>query len=107
MRFAFYTHFNTMAARQGMEAAADICHVHIKDYLIRDFDCAPGRHWFPTKGGRWVRETMIGDGDVNLERCMNILRQTGYSGTYALELGHPEPFEDGMKQAMDYLSRWE
>lgn len=83
--------------------AKDICHVHVKDYLIRDFDTAPGRFWYPTKGGRWLRETMIGDGNVNLKRCMEILAEAGYSGTYALELGHPEPFEEGVRQAMNYL----
>ena len=85
----------------------DICHVHIKDYLVKEFNQPPSRHWYPTKGGRWLRETMVGDGDVNLERCMDILKETGYSGTYALEMNHPEPFEEGVKQAMEYLRRWD
>ncbi|MBQ8400864.1 MAG: sugar phosphate isomerase/epimerase, partial [Clostridia bacterium] len=103
---------NSLFVDEGAERffaayAEDICHVHIKDYMIRTFDKAPSRFWYPTKGGRWLRETMVGDGNVDLESCMNILQKAGYSGTYALELSHPEPFEEGVKQAMDYLRRWE
>jgi len=87
--------------------AEDICHVHVKDYMIRTFDKAPSRNWYPTKGGRWLRETMLGDGNVDVAACMNILQKAGYSGTYALELSHPEPFEAGVAQAMEYLRRWD
>ena len=31
----------------------------------------------------------------------------GYTGPYALELCHPEPFDYGVKQAMEYLSALE
>jgi len=81
--------------------------VHVKDYLIRTFSKAPSRMWYPTKGGRWLRETMVGDGDVDVTSCMDILQQAGYQGTYALELSHPEPFEAGVAQAMEYLRQWE
>ncbi|MBQ2724733.1 MAG: sugar phosphate isomerase/epimerase [Clostridia bacterium] len=103
---------NSLFVDEGAERffeayAEDICHVHIKDYLVKKFKNPPSRHWYPTRGGRWLRETMVGDGNVNLDRCMDILKKAGYSGTYALELSHPEPFEEGVKQAMTYLSRWE
>ena len=95
------------AERFFAEYAEDICHVHVKDYLIRTFKKAPSPKWYPTKAGKWLRETMVGDGNANVAACMDILKQVGYSGTYALELGHPEPFEDGIVQAMDYIRRWE
>lgn len=103
---------NSLFVDEGAERffaayAEDICHVHVKDYLIRSFTEAPSRNWYRTKGGRWLRETMVGDGDVDVASCMNILQQAGYKGTYALELSHPEPFEAGVVQAMDYLRRWE
>jgi len=103
---------NSLFVDEGAERffaayAADICHVHVKDYMVRTFAKAPSRNWYPTKGGRWLRETMVGDGNVDVDSCMNILKAAGYSGAYALELGHPEPFEAGVKQAMEYLRRWE
>ena len=103
---------NSLFVDEGAERffaayAEDICHVHVKDYLIRTFEKAPSRNWYPTKGGRWLRETMLGDGNVDVEACMAILQKAGYDGMYALELCHPEPFEAGVKQAMEYLRRWE
>jgi len=103
---------NSLFVDEGAERffaayAEDICHVHVKDYMIRTFAEAPSRNWYPTKGGRWLRETMVGDGNVDVASCMDILQQAGYKGTYALELSHPEPFEEGVKQAMDCLRRWE
>lgn len=103
---------NSLFVDEGAERffaayAEDICHVHVKDYLVRTFREAPSRYWYPTKGGRWLRETMVGDGNVDVSACMDILQKAGYSGTYALELSHPEPFETGVKQAMAYLERWE
>lgn len=86
--------------------AGDICHVHIKDYLRKSAPIQPGAGWYRTKGGSWLRDTMVGHGVVDFDACMAILKRAGYSGTYALELDHPEPYEAGVRQAMDYLRRW-
>lgn len=84
----------------------DILHVHLKDYLRKKADCSPGYYWLPTKGGNWLRDTMIGDGIVNIEACVNILKDAGYSGALALENGHPEPFDIGVKQAMEAVGKY-
>ena len=84
----------------------DICHVHIKDYLWKSADDSPGRYWIQAKDNSWLRGTMIGSGIINFESCMKILKNHGYNGAFALELDHPEPFEDGVYQAMDYLKRY-
>ncbi len=86
--------------------ATEIYHVHIKDYLRKSVPQSPGIYWLPTKGGNWVRGTTIGSGVVDFDACMSILKGAGYTGPYALELEHPEPFEDGVRQGMGYLSRW-
>ncbi|MBQ4320973.1 MAG: sugar phosphate isomerase/epimerase [Oscillospiraceae bacterium] len=84
----------------------DILHVHLKDYLRKKADRSPGYYWLPTKGGNWLRDTMIGDGIVNIEACVNILKDAGYSGALALENGHPEPFDIGVKQAMEAVGKY-
>ncbi len=86
--------------------AGEICHVHIKDYLRKSVPESPGIYWLPTKGGNWVRGTTIGSGIVDFDACMKILKDVGYAGDYALELEHPEPYEDGIRQGMGYLGRW-
>jgi len=88
--------------------AKDICHVHMKDYLRKETKTAPGKSWLRTKGGAWLRDTVIGDGVADIETCLNILKSAGYTGVFALENGHPEPFEDGVRQAVEIVSRfWE
>lgn len=84
----------------------DIKHVHLKDYLLKEGEQAPGKHWLPTKGGKWVRDTIIGDGVVNFEACINILKSVGYDGALAFENGHPEPFEAGTKYGMEHINQF-
>lgn len=88
------------------EFAKDIKHVHVKDYLWKEADQAPGVYWLRAAGKSWLRDTMIGDGVVNFEACMKILKEVGYNGPFSLETGHPEPYEVGVKQAMEYLQRY-
>lgn len=84
----------------------EIRHVHIKDYLIKTGGNCPGIYWLPTNGGNWVRDTMIGHGNVDIAACMAILKKAGYNGALAFENEHPEPYEAGVKQGMDYLRRF-
>ncbi len=84
----------------------EIRHVHVKDYLIKNGGENPGMYWLSTEGGNFVRDTMIGHGNVDLASCMTILKKAGYTGAYAFEIEHPEPFEAGVKQGMDYLGRF-
>ena len=84
----------------------EIKHVHLKDYLVKEGPQAPGSHWYPTKGGKWLRDTMIGDGVVNFEALITSLKSVGYDGALALEIGHPEPFELGAKLAMEHVNRF-
>ena len=79
--------------------AKDIVHVHIKDYIRA---AAPGNEpdWAQTRGGAWLRETVIGHGCVPLADCLAVLRAAGYRGAFALENNHAEPFEYGVAEGM-------
>ena len=83
--------------------ADDIKHVHIKDYLRKRVPISPGEGWKLTMGGDYLRNTMIGHGVIDYPRVMTVLRDVGYDGYFALELDHPEPFEEGIEQALSYL----
>ena len=83
--------------------AADIKHVHIKDYLRKRVPISPGEGWKLTMGGDYLRNTMIGHGVIDFPRVMAFLREISYDGYFALELDHPEPFEEGIAQAISYL----
>lgn len=85
--------------------AQDICHIHVKDYLKKETVSSPGKGWMKTKGNNWLRDTVVGDGVVNFAECMKILQRIGYDGYYSLENTHPEPYEDGVRQAMRTLEK--
>ncbi len=91
-----------------LEAYADhIRHVHVKDYLQKKSEASPGRGWINAKGDIWLRETIVGTGNVDIGACMKVLEKAGYRGAYALEIGHTEPFEEGVNQAMKCLETWQ
>lgn len=81
----------------------DIKHVHVKDYLHKRGN-DPGMYWKPTHSGNHLRNTMVGHGVVNFAACMDILKGIHYDGYFALELDHPEPFDEGIDQAVNYLT---
>jgi len=84
--------------------APHIKHVHVKDYLSKDFDGAvPSNGWYKTKGGRYLRDTTVGAGIIDIPACMKIIKDAGYNGPISLELCHPEPYDDGVVTAMKYL----
>jgi len=84
----------------------DICHVHIKDYLLKEADSTPGTYWKKAANRKWLRETIVGDGVINIEACMKLLKTAGYKGAFALENSHPEPYDAGVTQAMECLKRF-
>jgi len=83
--------------------AADIRHVHIKDYIRRDDAPADPKGWYITRSGKhWLRDTVIGTGVIDLAGCMDALKSVGYSGAIAFETP-PELFADGVKAGMELL----
>lgn len=89
-----------------MAFGQDVCHVHVKDYLYKQTMTAPGKYWLKTDADSWLRDTMIGDGIVDFEQCMKVLKNRNYTGYFSLENTHPEPYEEGVLQAMEYLRRF-
>ncbi len=83
-------------------------HVHVKDY--RRLSVCPERSdgWRITRGGNYLYETVVGQGVVHVDACMQVLRQIGYTGSVGLELGHPGSYEEGVHAAMTLCDRlWE
>lgn len=65
-------------------AGERICHAHLKDYLVTDVP-HPERRSYRTKGGKYLTDALIGEGDVDYVAVMDAFRQAGYQGMYALE----------------------
>ena len=72
--------------------------VHLKDFYVRrkdpgdstQFDC--GGNWFRSRGGKYLRGSILGQGDLDVEDAMKALKNAGYQGNIALEFeGMEEP----------------
>lgn len=65
--------------------------VHLKDFYIRtrdpgdssQFDCA-GK-WFHSRGGKYLRGAILGQGDLDIDAVLHALKAAGYDGDIAIE----------------------
>lgn len=64
--------------------AHDILHVHVKDYRVTDRKEGDGRA-YTSLSGKWIYESPLGEGSVDLSHCLRILREAGYDGAISLE----------------------
>ena len=65
-----------------------IVHVHIKDIKLLDNNDS-GRG-LKTLNGKYMFEVKIGQGDVDVYKAIEILKNNGYNGYYSLEFGASE-----------------
>lgn len=81
-------------------------HVHAKDFFVRSGQRPqPGQGWFATRGGNYLRGTIVGHGEVPVDQCLRILRQAGYDGVVSIEFeGIEEPLS-AIRQSLDNLKR--
>lgn len=60
-------------------------HVHVKDMTFSDKHPNDGKRWIPTRNGDWLNRGCLGDGSVNIEKCLEILKNVGYTGNFVIE----------------------
>ena len=65
--------------------APQVKHVHLKDYLVEETELQ-GRKGHRSRGGKWLYDTELGEGVVDIPYCMSKLKEVGYSGAYSFEL---------------------
>ena len=94
--------------------AADVRHVHLKDLHIEDeilnrHNATAGRRWDMIKDGRYITETLLGQGLVNLDACMHELQRVNYRGTYSLETFYwnnlSVSLRENLLRDLDYLQK--
>jgi sugar phosphate isomerase/epimerase len=76
-------------------AAVTLAHrcemVHLKDFYVRtrdpgdstQFDC--GGRWFRSRGGKYLRGSILGQGDLDVYAALKALKDSGYNGPIAIE----------------------
>lgn len=100
---------NTLAVGEApqdfLRAFADqIRHVHIKDCCVRLGGECPGPHW-NRYGDRWIRDCMVGEGQVDLAACINVLQEIGYTGPLSLELSGDMPFAEMARRTQKVIGQ--
>lgn len=84
-------------------------HVHAKDFHTKPGTSPnPGDGWFRSRGGNFLRGSIIGHGDVAVAQCLHILKGTGYGGNISIEFeGMEDPLVGisvGLKNLKAYIS---
>ena len=70
-------------------------YVHAKDFFIRSgmlYD--PGCGFFRTRGGNYLRGTIVGQGDAPVKQCVEVIKNSGYDGYLSVEF---EGIEDNIQ----------
>ncbi len=81
-------------------------HVHAKD-MYKSATPAPG--FGQTRGCNYFKGAIVGEGDVNVEKCLAILKRAGYDGYCSIEFEGSEDciygIETGLKNLTAMLER--
>ena len=77
-----------------------IVHVHIKDAVIC---CDSGTNGFKTLCGNYMISSVVGEGDVNIEKGIELLKKAGYNGCYGIEFGSATNDKGVMDKVVNYI----
>ncbi len=82
-------------------------YVHIKDFIVKSGQGPdPGEGFFLSRGGNFLRGTIIGHGDVPVVQCLRALKRTGYDGWLAIEFEGMEDCIRGISVGFANLKRY-
>lgn len=87
-------------------AAPYAFHVHAKDFLIKSGNQpSPGSSFFESRGGNYLRGTIVGHGEIPVSQCLRILQKSGYDNIISLEFeGLEEPIA-AITEGFTYLKQ--
>lgn len=82
-------------------------HIHFKDFHVKPGSGPnPGQGWFMSRGGTYLRGSIVGHGDVPVTQCLHIIKREGYDGVLSIEFeGMEEPLT-GIAVGLENLRRF-
>lgn len=91
-------------ARAVSKVAPYAVHAHAKDMIVRPkpFD----GYMFMTRGGNYIGGTIIGEGDVPVEKCIRILKAAGYDGFLSIEFEAHSDCIEGITKGLKNLRQF-
>lgn len=82
-------------------------HVHAKDMFFYPGEGHnPGAGCMTTRGGNWLRCTVIGQGSVPVKQCLRALRFAGYAGNLGIEFEGCEDCIDSIAKGKANLEKY-
>ena len=82
-------------------------YAHAKDFLVKSGSGPnPGKGFFKTRGGNYLRGTIVGHGAVPVRQCISILKAAGYDGMVATEFEGMEDVLEGIPIGLENLRRY-
>lgn len=81
-------------------------HVHAKDFHVKCACADPGEGWFKSRGGTPLRGAIVGHGNVNIKRCIEILKEGGYDGFLSIEFEGMEDNRRALEIGLANLKRY-
>lgn len=80
------------------KAAPYVKYVHAKDFYVKSGnEPDPGDGFFRSRGGNYLKGTIVGHGNIPVTQCLAILKNAGYDGYVAIEF-------EGMEDTITALS---
>lgn len=80
-------------------------HAHAKDFKISKGTPYGSCNQILTRGGNYIVGTAIGEGDVPVKQCLNILKRAGYSGYLSIEFEGLGDCVDGIARGLGNLKK--
>ena len=81
-------------------------HVHAKDFHIKSGNgLNPGKGFFKSRSGNYLRGSIIGHGDIPVFQCLSILKSNGYDGFVSVEFEGMENCLDGIAVGYENLKK--
>lgn len=88
-------------------AARYAFYVHAKDFIVKSGQSPdPGSGFFTTRGGSFLRGTIVGHGDVPVVQCLRALKRAEYDGYLAIEFEGMEDCIKGISIGLENLKRY-
>jgi len=82
-------------------------HVHAKDFLYKKgTEPYPGRGWFRTRAGNYLRGTVIGHGTAGIAQSVGTVVRSGYDGYLSVEFEGLEDVFDSIADGLENLKRF-
>ena len=75
-------------------------HAHAKDFYISS---EKKEGWGQTRGCNYWKGSIIGEGDVNVKKCVEVLKRAGYDGYISIEFEGSEDCIEGITKGYEYL----